>query len=219
MKYPSIPYYNQIPYGYYYAFDKLDGTCIATEWIRKLSKKSSFTLGFKRFETKNELISHNKHPYYEAAQLFMEKYSEDVNKVLYDGFRGLDKAMVYYEFFGPNSFAGKHDPNDEKNAIIFDVEMRVKGMVAPSDFIKQFGHLEIPKVITQGFLDQKFIDMVFANEFNLSEGVVCKGSINKDIIMWKCKTKEWLNKVKTIYGQKLIEDEVGNNESILKSLQ
>jgi len=188
---------------YVYGFDKIDGSNFRAEWNQKLSKKSHFTNGFKKFGTRTEMIKHASNPFCKAIDIFEEKYSEHLNKIFRENkiFKGIDIITVYGEFFGKNSFAGQHNWNEELDLIIFDMFLYKKDFLKPGDFIDTFEHLDIPRVIYQGFLDRKIINNVISNEYKLKEGVVFKGTKENKVFMVKVKTQEWLNKVRELYGE------------------
>ena len=155
------------------------------------------------------MIGNVRHPFAHTVDIFEDKYAESLDKIFtYNKlFRGVRKITVFGEYFGENSFAGLHSPQDEKDILIFDVFLERKGFLPPKDFIDTFSEVGIPKLVYQGYLTEEFIKQVRHNMFNLCEGVVCKGTDNKQQWMVKIKTIEWLNKVKEKYGQKRIEEE------------
>ena len=107
--------------------------------------------------------------------------------------------IVYAEFLGPNSFAGKHKPDDIKDLIIFDVNVHKKGFISPGDFIELFGRLDIPKLIYEGVLTKQFVENIRQNT-ELSEGVVIKGGTGHHIWRRKVKTLAYLDKLKKSFG-------------------
>jgi hypothetical protein len=203
--YDSIDKWNEKYFGHHvFGFDKLDGSCIRIEWNRKLSKKSQFTKGFGKFGTRMEMIQNWRNPYTEAVNLFMDKYSVDLDRIFTDNpiCRGNDKITVFCEFLGKNSFAGFHNWEEEHDIVLFDVNLYKRGLMTPNDFIHTFGQLDIPKVIYKGILDEHLIRDIQYNKFNLKEGMVLKGVINNRVFMMKVKTWDWLNRVKELYGEK-----------------
>lgn len=193
-------YIGQFAFG----FDKIDGSNFRAEWNRKLSKKSTFTNGFGKFGTRNEMIKHDSNPFCEAIDIFMEKYSASLDKIFREDilFRGVDVITVYSEFFGEHSFAGQHDWDEPHYLSLFDVFMYKKDFLSPSDFIKLFENMHIPKLLFNGILTEQAIQFIEWNCFEnkLKEGVVFKGVINKNVWMAKVKTQQWLDKVRTLYG-------------------
>jgi hypothetical protein len=185
-----------------FGFDKIDGSNFRAEWNRKLSKKTYFTKGFGKFGTRNEMIKNVNNPFIEAANIFKDKYSETLDKIFNENklFRGIDTITVYGEFFGPSSFAGIHNWKEDHDLIIFDMFLYKKDFLKPRDFIDIFGHLDIPKLVFQDILDEKIIKDIVANVYRLKEGLVLKGVIENKVFMVKVKTKQWLDKIRSIYG-------------------
>lgn len=202
--YHSIEKNVQDYFGYHvFGFDKLDGSNFRAEWNRKLSKKSSFTNGFKKFGTRTETIKNANNPFAEAIGIFENKYAEDLDRIFIENklFRGIDTITVYGEFYGENSFAGKHDWDEVHDLVIFDMFLYKKDFMKPKDFIDIFGHIDIPKVVYEGLLDEETIKDIVSNIYGLKEGLVLKGVIENKVFMVKVKTQEWLNKVRALYGE------------------
>jgi len=218
-KYPRIYHYKTAPMGSYcYAFDKKDGSNIRCEWSRKLSKKTHFTNGFDKFGSRNQMIKNVHSPFSEAVDIFMYKYSEELDKIFrtHKRFRGVDKVMVYGEYYGENSFSGHHVDSDEKDMLMFDIDIFKKGFMPPKEFIDMFGHLGIPDLVYKGEFNEDLISRVKNNDFNLFEGVVCKGLENNKVWMVKIKTNEWLNKIKESLGQEALKEEFDGDLSYIK---
>lgn len=122
-----------------YVFDKIDGSNIRAEWS---SKK-----GFYKFGTRNRLLDSNELILGKAVNLILHKYSDNLELVFKE--QRQRNAVCFFEFFGINSFAGFHSINDNHDVVLFDVSFK-RGLLHPKDFIKMFGHLEIPKVLLCG---------------------------------------------------------------------
>lgn len=207
--YHSIQKYTEEDFGkYIYAFDKIDGSNFRAEWDRKLSKKSRFTNGFAKFGTRGEMIKHASNPFYEGIKIFRDKFSEPLDEVFRTNktFRNIDKITVYGEFFGKNSFAGIQDWNEQHDIKLFDVFLYKKDFLNPSDFMKVFKGFDICKPIFSGYFDEEVLKSIENNK-NLEEGVVCKGTEEQKVFMFKIKTKQWLNKVKELYGEEVAKKE------------
>lgn len=116
-------------------------------------------------------------------------------------YNGAKKIIVFTEYFGPNSFAGSHDPKDDKQLVILDVQ--VDGVMAPPEqFIQLFKAFPIARVIYQGkFTGQLFKD-VRAGKYDVKEGIVVKGVTNGQVYMAKIKTQKYLDKLKNKFGDK-----------------
>ena len=226
-QYKSIDYAKVALGTYIYAFDKLDGSNLRFSWDKKLSKKSNFTNGFGKFGTRKQMIYKNDPNWGHAIDLFYDKYAEHLDKIFNEDkdFRNARKITVFCEYYGPNSFAGWHSPEDKKNGkmelTLIDVDVFQKGIVSPKDFIKKFSHLGIPDIVYQGMYNQQLIDDVRNGVYNLVEGVVIKGTrLTKkkgveNTFMEKVKTNAWLQKVKDIHGVGKLLEEVNGDKSLL----
>lgn len=189
-EYPSIPnllFRND----YIWAQAKFDGSQIRGEWNSKR--------GFYKFGTRRELIDEKASIFGKSIPLIKNKYEEDLGKVFKE--QGWRDALCFFEFFGPNSFAGQHQEEDDFDVVLFDVNPLRKGILEPDQFIELFSHLHIPKVLFEGFIDDKFISSVKNGTLkNMPlEGVVCKGKHEKGRktpIMFKIKSQAWLLKLK-----------------------
>lgn len=200
--YPSIEY--RFPKGHHVlCFDKLDGSNVRAEWSKKR--------GFYKFGTRKQMIDHTHPNFGKAVTIFLEKYNEDLNRIFRENYRDTDKITVFGEYFGPNSFAGNHDPNDTMDVVLFDVFLYKKSWVPPKEFLKIFTqNVHTPDLIHEGNFNQELINSI-KNATELSEGVVCKG-IQKTkgqdlVIMTKIKTNRWLDRLKEKYGQELVDKE------------
>jgi hypothetical protein len=201
--YHSIQRYNKDHIGKpVFSFEKIDGSNIRAEWSRKLSKKSSFTMGFGKFGTRNQMI-HKNSPFVEAVGIFENKYAEDLDKIFRESktFRGIERITVYGEFFGKSSFAGQHVWDEPHDVLIFDAFLYKKDYLPPSTFMKEFRMLEIPFLEYTGLLTPEYIERVEKGD---GEGRVYKGVEDGKVFMGKIKTTRWLNEVKALYGEKVM---------------
>lgn len=195
-KYESIPYYQNYIGLDIIAFDKIDGSNLRFEWSRKR--------GFYKFGTRNMMIDRSHETFGFAIDLFINKYSEEIDKILRGNkYKNFLSAVFFAELHGSKSAFGQHEfGNDVFDITIFDVDLYKKGIVGPKEFIEYFGHIGIPKVIYQGTLDQDFVSSVKSNQFNLSEGVIAKGTKkvknggNELPFSCKIKTDDWLERLK-----------------------
>lgn len=192
---------SKAPQTYCIAFDKLDGSNLRFEWNKKT--------GWHKFGTRQLMFDQTDPNWSLAIPIFMEKYAEPIEKVLKSKqFRAVEKVTAFCEFYGPNSFAGWHDFTD-MTLTLFDVEIYKKGFVLPRDFIKFFGHLDIPKVIYEGNFGRQLIDDVKEGKYPVtSEGVVCKGIVHgkkksdqHGLWMAKIKTKKWMAELRKRYTE------------------
>ena len=95
---------------------------------------------------------------------------------------------VFTEYAGAGSFAGAHQPGDTRDLVLFDVLAGTAGLVGPFDFVRDFGHLRIPRVVFQGRFSGKLTEDVRRGKYEVREGVVIKGGTGGDDL-WMCKVK------------------------------
>ena len=111
-------------------------------------------------------------------------------------------ATVYAEFYGENSFAGQHE-DEPKVLSLFDVAPHKKGILGPKEFLDVYGHLQVVEFLGIHRWTRSFVDNVRNGEFKGSfEGVVGKAGEGHKLIMAKAKTQEWIDKVRSLYGDK-----------------
>lgn len=187
--YPSIS--KDVRHGYYiYTFDKLDGSNIRAEWSAKK--------GFHKFGSRTQLIDQTHYPLGKSIEIIKSKYERDLSEIFRKQ-KWID-VLCFFEFYGPNSFAGVHH-DEEHTVTLIDVNPYKQGILEPSYFIKYFGHLDIPKILYEGFISSDVFDQVKKSTLpNMTlEGVVCKGSNDKKMklpVMFKIKSQAWLDKLK-----------------------
>lgn len=120
------------------------------------------------------------------------------------------ELIVFGEFYGDKSFAGLHDVTDPTlRFVMFDILVGHKNQkfLLPQVFIKLFnGVVTIPRVIYEGNLNDQLIQDVRAGKYDVSEGVVCKGTTKTgnargSVWMAKIKTQAYLDKVLNRFGE------------------
>jgi hypothetical protein len=185
-----------------YAFDKLDGSNIRAEW----SKKN----GFCKFGSRKRLLDESDKLLGEAKNLVLEKYSDDLSKIFRE--QRWQKAVAFFEFHGPSSFAGSHVSEETKTVTLFDVAGDKNGILEPKDFLKRFGHLDIASLLYQGNANSDFVAEVKEGRLEgmTFEGVVCKGKSKSPglPLMFKIKNQLWIDKLHSYCKNdtKLIEE-------------
>lgn len=195
-EYPKINGASRGPIGLpCIAFYKYDGSNLRFEWSKKR--------GFYKFGTRKRLFDKTDAVFGCAIDIFNEKYGDILPTALHKNkdFRNLDSFVAYCEFFGKSSFAGKHDENEEKDLVLFDVNIHKKGFITPNQLVK----LDVPvaPVVYEGVFNSHFIQSVRSNKLDvlLNEGVVAKGvyprAKNPHLAIWmvKVKTDNWINKL------------------------
>lgn len=114
--------------------------------------------------------------------------------------RGVQRIIVFTEFFGSNSFAGAHLLEDVKELRLFDVNLYKRGIMEPRLFLDTFGDLPfVAKMVYQGSLNSKFIDDVHDGKYPVWEGVVAKWNDRPSPGMAKIKTFAYLQKLKEVF--------------------
>lgn len=183
------------------AFDKNDGSNLRFEWNRKS--------GWFKFGTRRRLFDASDPEYGCAIAIFLKKYEEIVS-IIQNKYRKVDSFIAYGEFFGPHSFAGKHDAtflgvenNDPKDVVLFDVNIHKRGFIPPQDFIDHFRHLHIPAVVYRGELNEDFVQLVRRGKLPVKEGVVVKGGATTHEI--------WMRKIKTLAYLQALHEKFGTN--------
>ncbi len=171
-----------------YAFDKLDGNNIRAEWNSKR--------GFYKFGSRNQLIDENSKPLGNSIPIIREKYEEDLAMIFKEN-KWRD-VICFFEYHGPNSFAGRHIEDETQTVTLFDVNPYKRGMMEPREFIRTFQHLDIPNVLFEGRVNSIFVDKVKNSTLKgmTFEGVVCKGVNKNQVVRFKIKSKAWLEKLK-----------------------
>lgn len=197
--YPSVEGPSKAPRMDCVAFYKHDGSNLRWEWRPKT--------GWSKYGTRQMLFDETHETFGPAIEMFKAKYAEPIEKVIRDTkeYRDAKYATVFTEFFGAKSFAGQHVEDDPKRLVLFDVQILKKGILGPREFIRNFGHLEIPRVVYEGVLNDSFIEAVRASrpgdgKLDLDEGVVCKGGTGHELQFRKIKTFQYLEKLKAVYA-------------------
>ena len=174
-----------------FAFGKLDGSNIRAEWNPKK--------GFYKFGSRNQLIDESSQQLGKAIPLIKEKYQEDLTRI----FTKLkyESAICFFEYYGPNSFAGAHSDKDNHTVTMFDVNPYKHGLLEPVEFMEYFGQLDVQKLLHMGIVTEDLFDKVKQSTLPGMpfEGVVCKAANDKKTkmpIMFKIKSQAWLDKLK-----------------------
>lgn len=187
--YPSIPAEYSAD-AEFFCFDKLDGSNIRVEWS---SKK-----GFQRFGTRRLLID-QKSPFLPATVIIKEKFEEQLGNTLRK--HGYQSATCFFEYFGPNSFAGTHSDNLNKmKAKLLDVNVLRIGMLPPERFLEEFGDLDIPNFLGVRKLTPELVDEVKSGTLNRMtfEGIIGKNFVKNKLRMVKVKNRNWVTRLREV---------------------
>jgi hypothetical protein len=186
--YPSID--REVTNQPIYAFDKIDGSNIRAEWTRKK--------GFWKFGSRKRLVDESDELLGESKALILEKYADDLTKIFRE--QRWQKAVAFFEFHGPSSFAGLHSPEEEKTVTLFDVAGDKKGLLEPRNFLRTFGDLDIAPLLYHGNANSEFVAEVKEGRLEgmTFEGVVCKGKARSPglPLMFKVKNQAWIAKLR-----------------------
>lgn len=187
--YPEIPGSKKAPLGEQcIAFVKYDGSNLRWEWSPKK--------GWYKFGTRTRLFDESDEIFGRAIPLFQDTIGPEIARRIKDIERGVQSAIVFTEYFGPNNFTGLHKPEDEMELKLFDVNLYKRGIMPARQFVKNFSDLPFAaEVVYEGNLTKPFIDDVRNGVYNVVEGVIAKG----DDWMCKIKTDAYLTKLKAIY--------------------
>lgn len=190
LQYPSIDGWKKSPIGKpCVAFYKYDGSNLRWEYNPKR--------GWTKMGTRRTMFDENTPLYNQAIELFNDTIGGTVVDAVNHAFgRKVERITAFTEFFGPSSFAGFHEHDEQKELRLFDVFVFKKGFVPPKQFVKLFGKQDwCAEVIYEGNMSQQFIEDVRNGKYPVYEGVICKG----DGWTSKIKTLEYLNRLHSDY--------------------
>ena len=132
--YPSIDFTFDTNTIYHF-FDKLDGSNIRAEWSPKQ--------GFNKFGSRTQLLTESQEKLYPAIEAFKNKYADALQTRLEK--TKAERAIVFFEWYGPNSFAGSHpDPVSEMTPTVIDIGLFKRGILPPEQFLSLMDGLETP---------------------------------------------------------------------------
>lgn len=207
LHYPKIPGSRNAPDGRCIAFEKYDGTNLHWDWDRDFgwhafgTRRDEFNLteaGCAQFAEKHAHLM-------ECVSAFRSTLAAGVEKVMRENpaYRDFQSVKIFTEFLGPGSFAGLHKEHDSKELRLFDVLVEPFGIIASSQFVADFGHLNIAQVVYEGKLTGRFAENVRLGKYGVAEGVVCKGgSGGADLWMVKIKTYAYQDRLKQAFADR-----------------
>lgn len=174
------------------AFYKYDGSNLRFEWSNKR--------GWYKFGSRTRVFDKNDNQFGSSIDLFLNKYSEDIERKIKDNLKTKENVTVFMEYFGENSFAGFHYPEDEKELKLFDVNINKKGIISPQQFVDIFGKEDYSaEVIYKGKFNQEFIDSIRNDTDKYFEGIIAKGGERHNLWMIKVKTLKYLDLLQEKY--------------------
>lgn len=175
-----------------YAFAKIDGSNIRAEWSRKR--------GFYKFGSRNRLLGQDQPIIFKSQEIITNHWSDDLSKIFIKN--KWENVICFFEFAGPNSFAGNHQESDDHSVFLIDVNPYKKGILPPKDFLNNFDKLNIAPILYHGTCNEEFVSSVKNGTLNNMplEGVVCKAKGKNSPIMFKIKSIAWIDKLKSYCG-------------------
>jgi len=193
--YPSIKRYRDDRYLGFTGetFAKIDGSNLRFEWD---SKKGWF-----RFGSRRRVLEANDKDFGNAWNLFLNDFAEAFEK--HSIAENWTNVIVYCEFWGENSFAGNHEPADEKFLTPIDVAVYKKGLLSSKEFVQHFNDLFDLKYLGVKSWDKNFVEAVKDSTLPgmAFEGVIGKDGSGHKRLAIKLKSDAWIEKVLSKYGE------------------
>ena len=179
-------------------FPKYDGSNIRAEWSPKK--------GFSKFGSRKVLIGDDA---LLAAAIPLLREHEDALAKIFRGERW-ERVICFFEYWGPKSFAGLHEPGDVMSTTLIDLDVFKRGQIDPRDFIKLTEGLpNVAQCIGTRFNAEnagQVRDGTF--EGQTDEGVVCKVPSSRKWeppYMFKSKRSTWIERVYALHGSRAEE--------------
>lgn len=199
-----------------WGYNKLDGQNFCVTYRPKKGE-------FGPFGSRTRAVDENDIQFGDAVNLFFKadkNYPEILSKIVNENsgkncvFNGVDEITFFFEYYGENSFAGKHQEGDEMHLALIDVFLKKKGYIEPKDYENLFRNtkIEMPDLIYIGLLNSDIVEKIQNNDWtqpdaalpNVKEGVVFKRSTllkGQRRPSVKVKTKWWLEKLHSLYTE------------------
>ena len=199
-----------------WGYNKLDGQNFCVTYRPKKGE-------FGPFGSRTRAVDENDIQFGDAVNLFFKtdkNYPEILSKIVSENsgkncvFNGVDEITFFFEYYGENSFAGKHQEGDEMRLALIDVFLKKKGYIEPKDYENLFRNtkIEMPDLIYIGLLNSDIVEKIQNNDWtqpdavlpNVKEGVVFKRSTllkGQRRPSVKVKTKWWLEKLHSLYTE------------------
>lgn len=179
------------------AFYKYDGSNLRFSFSPKK--------GWRKFGTRTRLFDRTDPDFGEAVDLFLNNFGTKLENIFKSEklFRNSEEILAFCEFFGPNSFAGRHLASDKKELVLFDINIHKKGFISPREFYTIFEpQVKTAEVVYRGPLSKEFEAQVRTGTIpGLNEGVIAKGGSGHDLWMVKIKTDAYLQKLRERYEE------------------
>ena len=138
-----------------------------------------------------------------SIEVFTTVHAEELTKRFTKA--KFERAVVYFEWVGPNSFAGSHpDPVELMEPVLIDIDVYKKGLMPPEKFVDFTAGMRAAELLHKGRITEEFFQSVRNRTL---EGMQFEGIIGKrkeidkgtcQPVMFKVKSNDWLNKLKEI---------------------
>lgn len=182
-------------------FEKIDGTNIhftisKGKWISFGTRRTSYPSSFE-----GEIEFREEHPELSHVLDCDPDFLLDLQYFINHDptYSEVEDLILFMEYSGPNSFAGRHKNNDG-SLYLFDVQINGM-MLAPEVLIKDFAAYKgyMPKIVYQGKYSGQLVEDIRNGKFPINEGAVIKGVHDNEVYMVKVKTNKYLEKLKEVY--------------------
>jgi hypothetical protein len=204
--YPSIPTHvlYDVPV---FVYKKLDGSNIRVEWSKKKGRSHG---EFYKFGTRKRLLASDNFMHDEVKGL-LKQSADELEEFLLNKLR-CDRAICYFEFYGPGSFAGSHRADEPHQLALLDVEVYKKGFVLQTDYLhfeeQKSSTVHVPELIAHGTISEEYEEKIRSGTVGSFEGVVCKSEQmdrKRQRITFKIKNRAWVKRAREL--DKLGEDD------------
>lgn len=193
IEFPKMPSSKGFRHNTCVAFEKLDGTNVGATWSAKR--------GFHKFRLRRGLFDQTDKTFGPAIPMFMATYAEPLSRIFAENFlfRGDRQTTVFFEFHGPDTFAGNHF---KREVTLFDIWKDDFGFIGPDEFIKLTQGIKIARPVYRGKFTGQLTQDVREGKYGVVEGVVVKaGKGGDDYEVCKIKTYAYLEKLKQVFGK------------------
>lgn len=194
--YPRIPGPNtRLRNAPCFAFEQFDGSRICFFWQRQRGWFDAVTADAQLMPGSPLRL--------EAEALFARRFATAVPELLarHKEYRPLDAVVACCEFYGSQTFAGRHAAHDHWRLKLFDLYFPAdESFMPPLAFTTYCAGMDIPRLVYQGPFNIQLVQDVYHNAFGIGEGAVIKGlrpnsgqgrALN-EIWMVQVKTRKWL---------------------------
>lgn len=169
-----------------HVFPKYDGSNVRAEWTRKK--------GWHLFGSRRRMLAPDTLLGDRARPLMLDTYGDDLARLFRA--RRWERAVAFFEFFGPRSFAGAHEEDDAQEVMLLDVAVHRKGLLEPDALRQLCAGLKLPPLLHHGPLSAAMVQQIRGGTFpgQTLEGVVAKGAYKTPgrPLSFKVKSAAWL---------------------------